>query len=139
MVFDARADNLVEFIDRIANDIGATSDDPAGTAPRNTIAAGSTPAPTTASGSPTASSTAITGILTAARADFEDVNRAQRGLNTALGAAGSAVPGGAQNSAHDHLERPRNGWLMPSHLATMGFYILRVRSNLVEIRLVLDR
>jgi hypothetical protein len=32
-----------------------------------------------------------------------------------------------------------SGWLMPSHLATMGFYVLRVRSNLVEIRLVLDR
>jgi hypothetical protein len=32
-----------------------------------------------------------------------------------------------------------SGILMPSHLATMGFYILRVRSNLVEIRLVLDR
>jgi hypothetical protein len=32
-----------------------------------------------------------------------------------------------------------SGWLMPSHLATLGFYVLRVRSNLVEIRLVLDR
>jgi hypothetical protein len=32
-----------------------------------------------------------------------------------------------------------SGWLMPAHLATLGFYILRVRSNLVEIRLVLDR
>jgi hypothetical protein len=32
-----------------------------------------------------------------------------------------------------------SGWLMPAHLATMGFYVLRVRSNLVEIRLVLDR
>ncbi len=32
-----------------------------------------------------------------------------------------------------------SGLLMPSHLATMGFYVLRVRSNLVEIRLVLDR
>ena len=32
-----------------------------------------------------------------------------------------------------------SGILMPSHLATMGFYVLRVRSNLVEIRLVLDR
>jgi hypothetical protein len=28
---------------------------------------------------------------------------------------------------------------MPSHLATLGFYVLRVRSNLVELRLVLDR
>jgi hypothetical protein len=32
-----------------------------------------------------------------------------------------------------------SGWLMPSHLATMDFYVLRVRSNVVEIRLVLDR
>jgi hypothetical protein len=32
-----------------------------------------------------------------------------------------------------------SGWLMPSHLATMGFYVLRARSNLVEVRLVLDR
>ena len=32
-----------------------------------------------------------------------------------------------------------SGWLMPSHLATIGFYVLRVRSNLVEIRQVLDR
>jgi len=28
---------------------------------------------------------------------------------------------------------------MPTHLATMGFYILRARSNLVELRQVLDR
>lgn len=30
-----------------------------------------------------------------------------------------------------------DGLIMPSHLATMGFYILRVRSNLVETRAVL--
>jgi len=28
---------------------------------------------------------------------------------------------------------------MPAHLATLGFYLLRARSNLVEVRLVLDR
>ena len=32
-----------------------------------------------------------------------------------------------------------DGWLMPTHLTTLGFYILRARSNLVEIRSVLDR
>ena len=32
-----------------------------------------------------------------------------------------------------------DGWIMPNHLATMGFYILRVRSNLVEIRSIIDR
>jgi len=32
-----------------------------------------------------------------------------------------------------------SSWIMPSHLATMGFYVLRVRSNLVEMRDILDR
>ncbi|RVK09954.1 DUF2333 domain-containing protein, partial [Sinorhizobium meliloti] len=32
-----------------------------------------------------------------------------------------------------------DGWIMPTHLATMGFYILRVRSNLVEMRDILAR
>jgi hypothetical protein len=32
-----------------------------------------------------------------------------------------------------------SGWVMPTHLATIGFYVLRVRSNIVEMRSVLDR
>ncbi len=32
-----------------------------------------------------------------------------------------------------------DGWIMPTHLATMGFYVLRVRSNLVEVREIVDR
>ena len=32
-----------------------------------------------------------------------------------------------------------DGWLMPTHLTTIGFYILRVRSNLIELRSILDR
>ena len=32
-----------------------------------------------------------------------------------------------------------SGFIFPSHLATMGFYLLRVRSQIVEIRSVLDR
>ena len=32
-----------------------------------------------------------------------------------------------------------DGWIMPTHLATQGFYILRARSNLIEVRDVLDR
>ena len=31
------------------------------------------------------------------------------------------------------------GFIMPTHLTTIGFYILRVRANLVEIRSILDR
>jgi hypothetical protein len=136
-VFDARADNLLQFIDRIANDIGATSailrdrsekynggwfdtraDD------RFWFAYGQL--------------YGYYGILTAARADFKDVI-AQRGLpqlwselEDQLRASLAIQPMIISNGAE-------SGWLMPSHLATMGFYVLRVRSNLVEIRLVLDR
>jgi hypothetical protein len=136
-VFDARADNLLQFIDRIANDIGATSailrdrsekynsgwfdtraDD------RFWFAYGQL--------------YGYYGILTAARADFQDVI-AQRDLaqlwsllEDQLRAALNIQPFIVSNGAE-------SGWLMPSHLATMGFYVLRVRSNLVEIRQVLDR
>jgi hypothetical protein len=136
-VFDARSDNLLLFVDRIANDIGATSailrdrsekynsgwfdtraDD------RFWFAYGQL--------------YGYYGILTAARADFKDVIE-QRGLNQVwselenqLRAALNIQPMIVSNGAE-------SGWLMPAHLATLGFYVLRVRSNLVEIRLVLDR
>jgi hypothetical protein len=136
-VFDARGDNLLVFIDRIANDIGATSailrdrsekynsgwfdaraDD------RFWFAYGQL--------------YGYYGILTAAHADFRDVI-AQRGLTQLwseledqLRASLNIQPAIVSNGAE-------SGWLIPAHLATLGFYILRVRSNLVEIRLVLDR
>jgi hypothetical protein len=136
-VFDARADNLLQFIDRIANDIGATSAilrersekynlgyfDPRAD-DRFWFAYGQL--------------YGYYGILAAARADFADVIE-QRGLGqlwdeleTQLRAALRIQPVIISNGSE-------SGLLMPSHLATLGFYILRVRSNLVEIRLVLDR
>jgi len=136
-VFDARADNLLLFIDRIANDIGATSAilrersekynlgwfDPRAD-DRFWFAYGQL--------------YGYYGILTAAHADFKDVI-AQRGLTQVwdeledqLRAALRIRPLIISNGAED-------GLLMPSHLATLGFYILRVRSNLIEIRLILDR
>ncbi len=136
-VFDARADNLLQFLDRIASDIGATTailrdrseeynsgwfdtraDD------RFWFAYGQL--------------YGYYGILTAARADFGDVIAQRRleplwsTLSEQLVAALNIQPFIISNGAE-------SGWLMPSHLAIMGFYILRVRSNLVEIRLVLDR
>ena len=136
-VFDARSDNLLVFVDRIANDIGATSailrvrsenynsgwfdtraDD------RFWFAYGQL--------------YGYYGILTAARVDFQEII-AQRGLTqlwaeleeqfrAALNIQPAIVSNGAES-----------GWLMPAHLATLGFYLLRARSNLVEVRLVLDR
>lgn len=136
-VFDARADNLLQFVDRIANDIGATSailrersenynggwfdtraDD------RFWFAYGQL--------------YAYYGLLTAARADFADVIEERRltalwdELEEQLRASLNIRPFIISNGAE-------SGWLMPSHLATLGFYVLRVRSNLVEVRLVLDR
>ena len=32
-----------------------------------------------------------------------------------------------------------SAFMMPSHLATMGFYLLRVRANMTEMRDILDR
>lgn len=136
-VFDARADNLLQFIDRIANDIGATSailrersekynlgwfdpraDDRFWFAYRQLYG--------------------YYGILTAAGVDFRDVIAQRRltqlwsDLEDQLRAALRIQPLIISNGAE-------SGMLMPSHLATLGFYILRVRSNLVEVRLVLDR
>jgi hypothetical protein len=136
-VFDARADNLLQFVDRIANDIGATSailrersenynsgwfdtraDD------RFWFAYGQL--------------YGYYGILSAARVDFADVIEERRltalwdELEQQLRASLNISPFIISNGAE-------SGWLMPSHLATLGFYVLRVRSNLVEVRLVLDR
>jgi hypothetical protein len=137
VVFDARADNLRQFIERIASDIGATTailkeraeqsnsgwfdmraDD------RFWFAYGQL--------------YGYYGILAAAQTDFHDVI-AQRGLGhlwtillEQLRASLNIQPFIVSNGAE-------SGWLMPTHLTTMGFYILRVRSNLIEIRQVLDR
>jgi len=136
-VFDARGDNLLQFIDRIANDIGGTSailrdrsekynggwfdtraDD------RFWFAYGQL--------------YGYYGILTAARADFKDVI-AQRGLTQLWSELENQLRASLNIQPMIISNGAESGWLMPSHLATMGFYVLRVRSNLVEIRLVLDR
>ncbi|TWG97156.1 hypothetical protein L598_002200000400 [Mesorhizobium sp. J18] len=135
--FDARADNLIQFLDRIASDLGSTSailrersehhnggwfdtrgDD------RFWFAYGQL--------------YGYYGILHAASADFHEVIR-QRALGPLwdqteeqFRAALRIQPAIISNGRED-------GWIMPTHLATMGFYILRARSNLVELRQVLDR
>lgn len=135
--FDSRADNLIQFIDRIANDLGGTSailrersenynagwfdtraDD------RFWFAYGQL--------------YGYYAVLSAAGADFSQVIR-ERNIGPlwtdTLSQFKSALriqPAIISNGRED-------GWIMPSHLAVMGFYTLRVRSNLVELRSVLDR
>ncbi len=135
--FDSRADNLLEFLDRIANDMGSTSailrersenhnggwfdtraDD------RFWFAYGQL--------------YGYYGILSAARADFANtIQEKNIGAlwNTMLQQFRAALriqPAIISNGRED-------GWIMPTHLATQGFYILRARTNLLEIRDVLDR
>lgn len=135
--FDGRADNLVQFVDRIANDLGSTTailrersenhnggwfdtraDD------RFWFAYGQL--------------YGYYAILSAAGADFSQVIR-ERNLGPlwtdTLGQFRAALkiqPSIISNGRED-------GLIMPTHLSTMGFYMLRVRSNLVEVRSVLDR
>jgi hypothetical protein len=135
--FDTRADNLLEFMDRVANSIGSTSailrersenfnggwfdtraDD------RFWFTYGQL--------------YGYYGVLSAVRADFDGVIK-ERNLgpiwNEMLKQFQSALkiqPAIISNGRED-------GWIMPTHLATMGFYTLRVRSNLLEIRDVLNR
>lgn len=135
--FDARADNLIQFVDRIASDLGSTSailkdraenyhagwfdtraDD------RFWFAYGQL--------------YAYYGLLRAAHSDFRGVlaekhldgvwDEMERQLRSALDMQPFIVSNGSPDA-----------WFTPSHLTTMGFYILRVRSNLVDVKQVLER
>ena len=137
VTFDARADNLLAFLDRIAGDIGSTSDilrarldaSDAGwfdvrADDRFWFAYGQL--------------YAYYGILIAAHSDFAAIisernltqiwNRMEEQLRAALDMQPAIISNGNESS-----------FIFPSHLATMGFYLLRVRSQLIEIRAILDR
>jgi hypothetical protein len=135
--FDARGDNLLQFIERIASDLGSTSailrersenhnggwfdtraDD------RFWFAYGQL--------------YGYYGILTAAHHDFAAVVQ-NRGLTSLWQELEQQIRASLRIQPAIISNGREDGWIMPTHLATMGFYVLRVRSNLVEIRAVLDR
>lgn len=134
-VFDARADNLKQYLDRIASDIGSTSailkeraenhnngwfdtraDD------RYWFAYGQL--------------YAYYGLLKAAQADFEDVIK-EKHLQDLWDTMDQQFVSALRIQPLIIANGREDGWLLPTHLTTMGFYILRVRSNLVEISNVL--
>ena len=136
-VFDTRADNLMQLLDRLASDLGNTSDILRRRSEEYNAGWFDTRADDRfwfAYGQLYAQYS----ILEAARSDFQDVVK-ERNLNSIwlqmdeqLKGALRVQPAIISNGAED-------GWIMPTHLATMGFYVLRVRSNMVELRSVLDR
>ena len=134
--FDVRADNLLQFLDRVTADIGSTSEilqrrmEEAGflgfdrrADDRFWFAYGQL--------------YGYHGILSAMQSDFREVFQ-QRNINTlwtrTLGQLDDAlktrpfiVVNGSASS------------IVKSHMESIGFDLLRVRSNLVEMRDVLDR
>jgi hypothetical protein len=136
-VFDVRADNLIRFVDRIAADIGSTSAELRDRAVKSNAGWFDTRADNSfwyAYGQ----LYAYYGVLKAAHADFNDIIVSRRltdvwdTMEGQLRATLALDPVIVSNGRED-------GWIMPSHLTTIGFYLLRVRSNLVEVRSILDR
>jgi len=78
------------------------------------------------------------GILRATRADFADVVKS-RGLDDIWDRMDKQLRSAAELDPLVVSNGNEDGLLMPTHLTTLGFYILRVRANLVEIRSILDR
>ncbi|MFP3544811.1 DUF2333 family protein [Rhizobium sp. SIMBA_035] len=136
-VFDGRADNLLQFIDRIANDLGGTSDILAERSENHNFGWFDTRADDRfwfAYGQ----LYGYYAILTAARSDFSQVV-AERNLGALFSGTTKQFQAALRIQPAIISNGREDGWIMPSHLATMGFYMLRVRSNIVEMRAVLGR
>ncbi len=135
-VFDARSDNLKIYLDRVASDIGSTSAllkdraenynygffDPRAD-DRFWFAYGQL--------------YAYYGFMKAAEADFEDVIK-QRNL-TSLWQTMDAQFVAALKIQPWLIANSSETGIFATHLTTMGFYVLRVRSNMVEISNVLSQ
>lgn len=134
--FDARADNLLQFLDRVTADIGSTSE----ILQRRMEQANFTGLDRRADDRFWFTYGQLYGyyaILSAARADFARVfeqrnldslwTRVDEQLRDALTVQPLIVVNGTASS------------IIKSHLESIGFDLLRVRSNLVEMRDVLDR
>lgn len=135
--FDARADNLMQFLDRIAKDIGSTSAEIKDRAEKFNGGWFDMRADNVWMDA-TGELYAYYGLIQAARSDFRDIIEKRAltdiwdNMESQLRSALALDPLIISNGTED-------GFIMPTHLTTIGFYILRVRSNLVEVRSVLDR
>lgn len=135
--FDARADNLLQFVDRITNDIGSTSD----------ILRARIEASDAGWFDPRADDRfwfaygqlyAYYGVLLAAQKDFNSIV-SDRSITNTWGRMTEQLRQSLEMQPWIVSNGDESSSLFPSHLANMGFYLLRVRSNLVEVRSILDR
>ena len=135
--FDARADNLMAMMDRIAKDIGSTSariKDQSENFNSGWFDFRADNQFYFAKGQ----LYALYGLLQGARADFQQVLEIRR-LDDLWANMEAQIKSGLELDPWIVSNGKEDGWIMPTHLTTMGFYILRVRSNLIEIRSVLNR
>lgn len=136
-IFDGRTDNLLQFLDNMANDLGSTSNMLTERS-RNYNAGWFDTRADDRFWFAYGQLYGYYGILTAARADFGPVIREKnlgalwQQMLERFRASLNIQPAIISNGAED-------GWIMPTHLATQGFYLLNARNNVVDIRDVLDR
>ncbi|MEN0088306.1 MAG: DUF2333 family protein, partial [Pseudomonadota bacterium] len=134
--FDARADNLLQFLDRITADVGSTSEILQRQMQQSNFM-GFDRRADDRFWFTYGQLYAYHSVLSAVRSDFAQVfdqrnlealwQRVDEQLSDALLVSPPVVANGSPSS------------LIKSHLESIGFDLLRVRSNLVEIRDVLDR
>jgi hypothetical protein len=136
-VFDARADNLIQYLDRVASDLGSTTAILKDRAENHSSGWFDTRADDRfwfAYGQ----LYGYYGLMSAARADFEQVIT-ERHLENLWQTMEDQFKSALRIQPVIVSNGSEGGWIMPSHLTTIGFYILRVRTNMVDISNVLSR
>jgi len=134
--FDARADNLLQFLDRVTADIGSTSD----ILQKRMVDANFIGFDRRADDRywfTYGQLYAYHGILTAMRSDFRNVFE-QRNLNGLWERIDSQLTD-VMSTQPFLVANGSASSIIKSHMEAIGFDLLRVRANLVEIRDVLDR
>jgi hypothetical protein len=135
--FDPRADNLVQLLDAVANDLGSTSASLEDRSAHYNNGWFDTRADNYfwyAYGQ----LYGYYGIMAATRADFDDVLR-ERHLDKLWDQMLPEFQGALRIQPAVISNGAEDGWIMPSHLTTMGFYVLRVNKKLSEMRDVLKQ
>lgn len=134
--FDARADNLLQFLDRVTSDIGSTSD----ILQKRMVDANFIGFDRRADDRywfTYGQLYAYHGILTAMRSDFQNIFE-QRNLNGVWQRIDSQLTD-VMSTQPFLVANGSASSIIKSHMEAIGFDLLRVRANLVEIRDVLDR
>lgn len=135
--FDARADNLANFLDRIAKDIGSMSAQIKNRAEAYNSGWFDTHADNIFMESQ-GQLYAYYGLIQGARRDFREIIE-KRALTNLWDTMEAQLRSSLALNPLIISNGKEDGAIMPTHLTTIGFYILRVRANLVEIRSVLER